>query len=186
MRGRLLGAIAAIVVAAGIAQAQAVTLHSGGSATYNFDFTGHSPPPPYPITVNTFFALSGVDAGEAATFAWFDGLGGTGASVKTQVDDPLDAYLQDLGGQNGVFFMGLESGILDGVFSIVVTADRGTFNIDSAVAGAANSGGFWILDTAGDLVAVNDVPEPGSLALLGGGLAAVVALRRRHRVIANA
>jgi hypothetical protein len=184
-RARLLGAIAAIVVAAGIAPAQAVTLNTGGTATYNFDLNGLSPPgPPFALLVHTFFGLSDVDAGDVATFRWFDGVGGTGANVQTAVDDPLTDYVTTLGGQLGRFSMVFDDGILDGVFSVVIKADQGSFGIVSALADGLNESGFWFLEPVGTLVAVSNptvsVPEPGSLALLGGGLAAAAVLRRRR------
>jgi hypothetical protein len=179
--GKLLGAIAAIVVAMGIAPVQAVTLNTGGTATYNFDFTGHSPAPPFGLAVNTFFGLTGVDAGDAATFRWFDGLGGTGAHIKTDVDDPLSDYVGPFGSEEGEFSFNSQDGIRDGVFSVVVTADHGAFNIESALAGGLNGPGLFILDVSGTLVGVTNVPEPTSLALLGGALVATMVLRRRAR-----
>jgi PEP-CTERM motif len=183
MRGNLLGAIAAIVIAAGLAPAHAVTLNTGGTATYNFDLSGLSPPgPPFALLVHTFFGLSGVDAGDVATFRWFDGPGATGANVKTDVDDPLTDYVTTLSGQAGLgaFSTAFDDGILDGVFSVVVKADQGSFGIVSALADGLNASGLWILEPVGTLVAVTNVPEPASLALLGGGLAAALALRRRR------
>ena len=180
---RLLGAIATIFVAAGTVPAQAVTLYAGGTATYNFDLSSLSPPgPPFTMLVHTFFGFAGVDAGDAATLRWYDGLNATGANVETNVDDPLSDYVSVIGGQLGDLFMSFNSGILDGVFSVVITADQGSFDIVSALADGLNCSCLWVLEPVGTLVSVTNVavPEPGSLALLGGGLATLLALRRRQ------
>jgi hypothetical protein len=184
---RLVGAIATIIVAAGIVPAQAVTLNTGGTATYNFDLSGLTPPaPPFALLVHTFFGLSDVDAGDVATFQWFDGLGGTGANVKTAVNDPLPDWVTTLSdGQSGIFSMVFHAGVLDGLFSVVITADQGSFGIVSALADGLNCSCLWILEPVGTLVSVTNptvsVPEPGSLALLVGGLAAIAGLGRRRQ-----
>jgi len=173
---RLFGAVACVISLAGFLPAHALTLQPGNTATYNIDFTGQNPPPPYDLQVNVQFVASGIDAGDFATFVFFGGLNGSGGIVEMLPDFPV-ANLAIGGPVSVINFIESQPQFLDGVFSITITMDQGEFNIDSGNALGADNSGFALMQITGQLTTA--VPEPGSLALMGGALVAVLALRRR-------
>src|SRR5207248_885830 len=84
-----------------------ITLDTGSSVMFNFDFTGQSPAPPY-AQVNVFLDVTGFDSGESLSFTAFNGLNGTGgAAFSLPASGPLTSV--SLGGT----FLEM----VDGVFS---------------------------------------------------------------------
>lgn len=81
---------------------------------------------------------------------------------------------------------GTELGLADGAFRVtsgfataMATANAWLSNLGSATSAFQ----YFVLTSAGsqDLITVRPVPEPGTLVLMGAGLAGLVLLRRRQR-----
>jgi hypothetical protein len=145
---------------------KALTLQAGDSVSYNFDFTGQTPAPPY-LGIFAVFSLGNfAPAPDRATFEFFGGLDGTGGLVKS-----IPSFL--VGDQTSMFSGDPE--IVDGIFSLRLTVETGAFDVESVTADAYNHQVGGNPDAS---VAATAVPEPGSLALFGAMLT-IAALRRR-------
>jgi hypothetical protein len=161
-------ALAAVVMLLGIPQsARAFSLHAGDVVTFNADFTGATPPPPYLVSVAMRFLYSDVTPDDLYTIEAFDELNDTGAflGIVSNIPVPYSGTI-----------VGATPPLLDGVFSLRFTAEQGDFSIDSVWAEAFNDSS----GTPSVTIPVAVVPEPTSLALFGTVMAGA-ALRRGRR-----
>lgn len=170
---RSAAAIAVAMATAASLSAQAITLQTGESAVFNFDFTGQTPAPPYTGQVTAGFSFANVDLGtDQLRLEAFGDLGATGTSVFTQTYSFFPVSIEEF------FAPGLTE-LLDGVYSVRLSADHGPFDVTGSVAKAFKQElGSPFATITGTLA--TSIPEPAALALLGGGMLAVAAFRRRR------
>jgi len=161
---------AALLLASSGQPASAITLNAGQSAIFNFDFTANVPPPPY-TAVDVFALVSGAPPNGSATYAFFDNLNATGPLL-VQIPGITVAVALDQ-------FIGGTTGFIDGIFSVRVTSDNSTFNVDSMSANAY-LGGPPVTTAAGTLAGT---PLPAALPLFAGGVGAmsVFAWKRKRK-----
>lgn len=176
---KILAVAAGLVVALQAPQSIAapVTISTGQSAIFNFDYTGYTPAPPY-FNSMTEWTLSGVfNDGEtdAGTIRFFDGLNGTGAQSLT------DYEWSDLMYNSGIGTLDLM--FTDGLFSIVFTPTIGNVTIQSFsnVYMRTEAGGYIYYERDPSVVIVggNNVPEPAGILLVATSLLALTAMRRK-------
>lgn len=153
-----------------------VTISAGQSAIFNFDYTGYTPAPPY-FQSWTDWTMSGIfndgetDVGTIRSFGGLNGLGD---------------LLNDSGWNDTAYTSGIgssELGFTDGVFSIVFAPTVGSVTIASFtniyMRTEAGQYVYYEGDPSVVITGGNDVPEPASLLLLGSGLLALIAMRRK-------
>jgi hypothetical protein len=122
--------LATLAIVLGVANsAHALTLHAGDVVTFNADFTGATPPPPYLVSVAMRFLYSDVTPDDLYTIEAFDGLDDTGAflGIVSNIPVPYSGTI-----------VGATPPLLDGVFSVRFTAEQGDFSIDNVWAEAFN------------------------------------------------
>lgn len=184
MRKFVLCVVAALTIAVAAnrpSPAQGVTLQTGDFSVFNFDFTSQPTPPPY-ANLSVAFSLENIDFGiDFAVFDLFGGLDATGPVI----------YSSGTGLPVSIFtVIGLSNpGLVDGLFSARVTATGGPFDVTTVTGRAtivdeANSTpDVTLFKLAATLegTLVTSIPEPASLALLGGAVLAAAAFRRRVR-----
>ena len=155
--------------------ANATTFHNGDVALYNFDFTGQTPPPPY-TSVGINFIFNGSTVAATGTFDFFDAANGGGSQVAHTVNGiPTNSISFSAFGPT-------VAGILDGIFSVRLTAAGDTFEVIDVSASGFNEAGVATPSIPGDLV----TPLPAALPLFAGGLGALglISWRRRRKQIA--
>jgi hypothetical protein len=154
----------AVVLLVGASPVHAIPLNAGDSVVYNFDFTSASPPPPYTgVQASIFFSPGPFDI----DLVFLDGLDGTGSS---------SVVLSHVVGSDSVGVGVGDPGLNDGVFSIRITANVPLELMNVAGIGFALDGSLAFIDATLSTPA----PEPATLALVGFGLLAAAAIRRRR------
>lgn len=161
-------AIGAGLLFASVAWAAPIPMKVGDTLIFNFDASAFVP---Y-SRVEVFFHSNGADPSQTADIKYFSGLDGTGTVENVLVGwnpNPGASFFRDAPNTPAVF---------DGDFSLVITDTFGSYDMEA-----------WAIVTTGGVVPVEhrieptlstSVPEPGSLALVGGALAGICMVRRRR------
>ncbi|HEY2864660.1 MAG TPA: PEP-CTERM sorting domain-containing protein [Casimicrobiaceae bacterium] len=147
----------------------------------NFDFSSEATPPPYSNTILAFFQLDVSAAPADVVFDFYDGLNGASfLGSDTTTLPTVASWSAGAGCPSATAFC---AGVLDGTFSIGLhlTAGAADFSdLPSApIALAFNFGSEDIIAGVDGTLGTRALPEPVTLALLGIGLAAIAAGRRR-------
>ena len=180
---RLLAVAIGFFVALQVPQSVAapVTISAGQSAILSLYYRGDSPAPPYYSVVSGwemsgFYQDGEVDSGVITVF---EGLNGTGNPVFSNYWDDI-SYLSGFGSR--------VPGLVDGDFSVVFRSTAGavTISIDSfwSTMTLIQNGQYvnYNLEREPDVLIVEEsetIPEPTGLLLLGSGLFALIAMRRK-------
>ena len=173
----------AMVVGSGLnpsaADAAPITIPTDSELILNFDLTGQTPPPPYELV--TFLFTFGNSGSQSVSVTYYDQLDGEGTSFSG------GSYV---GGSIFQFHFGgsIFSYLLDGLFSVGFRASEPPpppFVVNPLTLVSATTfgttGGVSTPSVSGTQAEVTPVPEPASLLLLGGGIAALAARVRRQR-----
>jgi hypothetical protein len=166
---RLISFVVATALAVGVAGVQpadATPLLVGESLIFNFDYGATNPPPPYQ-QIATELNMNSFVSGAAVGWQWFTELNG-GGTLADFANLP-EGFNFLVGGLT-------QSGLVDGVYSLKVTALNADLDVKSAEGFFANAGDeFYTLGANGKLA----IPEPTSLVMLVTGLLSLGWLRRR-------
>ncbi len=174
LKSKFLAAIAIACVS--FSAAATVETFNGASGTHGGTFNG------FTVSSNTYFH----DAGRPYLEYWDQSHSITAAGTFTfnSIDFNYDPWQNYNGGSNSqLHFQLLGSAnqvLLD--TSVAIPTDRSWLTYSNTVAGVHQvlffaTGGFW---PSFDNLVYNETPEPESLALLGLGLAGLLAARRKR------
>ena len=144
--------------------------------TFNFDFTGQTPAPPYGGVGFTFSGLSSPSSDDKVAFDVFSGSSGSGTLVCSR--GLLKPLVGDAWGDTGSGCSG--AALPDGIFSLQFYVTSGDVDFAGTVSAFGYTDGVGQTSPVlGILATNNSVPEPEGLGLVGLGLAALAFSRRR-------